>query len=82
MLTTFCHLVLTIWYDLCPNSLVLYGARTVIYVHLAEAGWTWGNKMGFGVGQKDLDSNPGPPLTHQPCDLGQTFILLNLHFLI
>lgn len=54
----------------------------MIYVHSAEAGWNCGNKMGFGATQKGLDPNPGPLLTHQPYDLGQTYILLNIHFLI
>lgn len=49
-------------------SLVLYGASVVMYAHLTEAGWNCGRNMGFGVRQKDPDSNPGPPLTCQPGD--------------
>lgn len=48
---------------------VLYEANIVIYAHLAETRWNCGRKMGFGVRQKDLDSNRGPLLTCQPGDL-------------
>ena len=52
------------------TSFALYGARTLIYAHLVEAGWNCDNGMDFSVGQEDLGSDPSPPLMHQWCDLG------------
>ena len=50
-------------------SLVLSEASIMIHAHLAEAEWNCGRKKGFGVRQKDLDSNPDPPLICQPGNL-------------